>query len=174
MTANKTYILKDNRTGKDSEYLTEFRFVKNENSFTFEFYCEKSCRFSACEGFNTAIYNGDVCEIFISVGGNRNVYYELEVAPNNSRFFKKVVNDGGKRQSTEVADTFSSQVKDYKNGYSVVMEVPFESIEYREDVKTFFNAYRIETENGETDKFLLALSPTNSGTFHKPEYFSEM
>lgn len=171
MTADKTYYLKDNRTGKESEYITEFRFKKKENSFVFEFFCEKSCRFSACEGFNTAIYDGDVCEIFISADGNRNVYYELEVAPNNSRFFKKVVNNGGKRQSTEVEDAFSSQVKDYKNGYAVVMEVPFESIEYREDAETFFNAYRIETENGEKDKFLLALSPTLSGTFHKPEYF---
>lgn len=174
MTAGKTYVLKDNRTGKESEYFTEFRFEKKESSFVFEFFCEKSCRFSACEGFNTAIYKGDVCEIFISVGGDRNVYYELEVAPNNSRFFKKIVFDGEQRHATEVADSFSSQVKNYKNGYSVVMEVPFKSIEYREDVETFFNAYRIETENGETDKFLLALSPTLSGSYHKPKYFVEM
>ena len=37
-----------------------------------------------------------------------------------------------------------------------------------------FNAYRIETEGGEPDKNLLALSPTLCGTFHMPQFFIDI
>ena len=37
--------------------------------------------------------------------------------------------------------------------------------------RIYFNAYRLETDGGEMDKHLFALSPTMKPKFHVPSYF---
>ena len=69
---------------------------------------------------------------------------------------------------------FEADVTDYKNGYSVEIRTPDAAIGVKENGEVVFNAYRIETEGGEPDKNLLALSPTLCGTFHMPQFFIDI
>ena len=61
-----------------------------------------------------------------------------------------------------------------ENCYSVNIFVPNEVIGVKKFGEVVFNAYRIETEGGEPDKNLLALSPTLCGTFHMPQFFIDI
>ena len=58
--------------------------------------------------------------------------------------------------------------------YRIKFSVPLDKIGYNEKIGIRYNAYRIETEGGITDKNLLALNPTLSDTFHKPEFFIKL
>lgn len=169
------YLLKDNITGGETPFITTVD-VKIENGcIVFDFDCKKSKFYCAAEGYNTNLYDGDVCEAFICVDGNRENYFELEVAPNNSVFFKKVINPvNGTRSSYPMENTVKSSVEKYDDNYKVFLSVPLSSLGWDGKTKILFNAYRIETEGGETNAHLLAVNPTLCGTYHKPEFFIEL
>ena len=169
------YNLKDNRTGKETKFTTTVDVKLLDKTIVFDFNCKDSDFYCANEGYNTNLYDGDVCEAFICVDGSRENYFELEVAPNNSVFFKRVHNPkSGKRTSFEMVNSVKSSVTKNGRDYTVHLEVPLSSLGWDEKTRIIFNAYRIETEGGETNKNLLAVNPTLSDTYHKPEFFIEL
>ena len=163
--------LRDNKTGEITPFKTTLNCDRYAGGMRFKFDCENSKKFSAYSEDNEPIYRGDVVELFICTGGNRNVYYEIEVAPNGTVFFAAIDYDNGAFSAKMLDKAFEADVTDYKNGYSVEIRIPDEAIGVKENVEVVFNAYRIETEGGTPEKNLLAMNPTMCGCFHRPEYF---
>lgn len=167
--------LKDNRTGEEAVYKTTVEVTLDDKYINFFFDCKTSKLYSAYEGFNTNLYEGDVCEAFICTDGSRQIYYEIEVAPNNSVFFMRVENFGeGKKNNYAMPNVIASIVEIDGEDYTVQFSVPLKDIGYDKEKGILFNAYRIDTDGGEMGKHLFAASPTLSGTFHKPEFFIEL
>ena len=162
---------KDNRTGLETPFTTSLHYGQRGSDLFFRFECENSQHFSAYSENNEPIYLGDVVEVFIGAGKNPEKYYELEVAPNGTKFFAGITNSGGELKVKLIDPKFDSEVEITDSGYKVSITLP-EKIFGDTDAKNlYFNAFRIETEGGETEKNLLALSPTLSGTFHDPKTF---
>ena len=169
------YTLKDNRTGGKAVYKTTVDVFLDEKYVNFEFDCKNSKFNSAYEGFNTNLYEGDVCEAFICTDGSRQIYYEIEVAPNNSVFFKRVENYGdGKRKSFPMPDVIVSSVELGSKDYSISIKVPLKDIGYSTENGILFNAYRIDTDGCESERHLFAINPTLSGSFHRPDFFIKL
>lgn len=167
-------FLKDNRTGEDTPFKTEIEYERRENGLFFAFDCENSKLFSACDEDNAPIYKGDVAEVFICACGDRRKYFELEVAPNGKVFFAKILNKDGIHIELLNPKSIKAEAFLRENGYSVNIFVPNEVIGVKKFGEVVFNAFRIETEGGEPEKNLLALSPTLCGTFHMPQFFIDI
>ncbi len=165
------FILKENIKGGESPFYTKVNVYKENGNLCFMFDCKDSQLFSAHEGFNSNLFEGDVCEAFISINGNRYEYVEIEVAPNNSVFCKRVVEDENGFTLFEMENIVTSYVEINGSDYKLFFSVPLDKI--GADKGILFNAYRIETEGGIRDKNLLAVNPTLCATFHKPEKFIE-
>ena len=182
----KTFELKNNRTREEIDnFKTTLKVTMSETHLTFDFYCKNSKHFSAGVNFNDPVYNGDVCEAFICADEDLYWYYEIEVAPNNCQFlmkmnYKEKVVDG--KVTSDIAmnpisleDNFlSSNVEIIGNDYKLSFSLPLDKIGYKPEVGIRFNAFRIETEGGETDKNLIALNPTMCSTFHVPTCFIKL
>ena len=85
----KKYVLKENMTGKEfPEVNTVLDVTLTESHLIFEFDCKNSQFFSAYDKYNAPIWEGDVCEAFICTNGKKNLYYEIEIAPNGTVFLK--------------------------------------------------------------------------------------
>lgn len=179
------YELKNCRTGERiDEFKTTVEILIVDNKYlTFKFDCKNSRLFSANDKRNSNIYDGDVCEAFICTGEDVNVYYEVEVSPNNCQFLMKMTNLGTeingdkvklniKKEPVSDEDNFLiSKVEKNGSDYKVEFSLPLDKIGYDEQIGIRLNAYRIETEGGETNKHLLALNPTLVPSFHIPEKF---
>lgn len=163
------FCLKENIKGGPSPFKTDLEVYIKDGQLCFDFDCKDSKLFSAGEGFNADLFAGDVCEAFISINGNRNEYVEIEVAPNNSVFCKRVVEDENGFNLFLMENIVTSRVEINGQDYKVFFSVPLDKI--GADKGILFNAYRIETEGGIRDKNLLAANPTLCKTFHKPESF---
>ncbi len=163
-------FLKNNYTGEETPFKTVLEYGRKNGEFRFSFDCENSKLFSAYDEDNEPIYNGDVVELFICVGGDRRSYFEIEVAPNGAVFFAEIRNENGLHAKMLNARSFFSKVTLRENGYSVEINVPDAILGYKNGEVTF-NAYRIETEGGVPNKNLLALNPTLCGSFHMPQFF---
>ena len=170
------YVLKDNRTGGEAIYKTTVEVTIDDKYINFYFDAKTSKLYSAYEGYNTNIYEGDVCEAFICTDGSRNIYYEIEISPNNSIFFKRVENYGDdNRKSYAMLNTITSSVEINGEDYIAQFSIPLKDIGYDKEIGILFNAYRIDTDGGvKRDGHLFAVNPTLSGTFHKPEFFIEL
>ena len=162
--------LKENVTGEQTPFTTVLNYSRVGNELHFKFICENSKLFSAYSGYNEPIYRGDVCEVFLCTGGDLKEYYEIEVAPNGAVFFAKILNDNGLHASF-LDKTIKTSVEITDVGYNVEIIVPCDAVGVKEDTPIRFNAFRIETEGGEENKNLLALSPTLAPFFHVPEKF---
>ena len=161
--------LKENRTGETSKYLTVLEYSRVGNSLCFKFSCKDAKLFSAYSEDNDPIYEGDVCEVFLSTGGKINEYYEIEVAPNGATFFAKIVNENGLKTSF-LQKNFTSNVTITEDGYDVEIIIPCDAIAIGKH-PVYFNAYRIETDGPSSEQYLMALNPTLCEFFHKPESF---
>ncbi len=171
--------LRENMTGKDiPEFETTVDITMTETELVFDFYCKNSQMFSAGDKYNDPIFDGDVCEAFISVDGTINNYYEIEVAPNGAIFLNKVKNPGqGQFELIPVPESenfVKAKVEIMGNDYRMIITLPLDKMGYNKEKGILFNAYRIETENGHTDLHLMALNPTMCDTFHMSEYFVEL
>ena len=162
--------LKENVTGEPTPFTTVLNYFRVGRELHFKFTCENSKLFSAYNGYNEPIYRGDVCEVFLCTGGDLKEYYEIEVAPNGSVFFAKIVNDNGLHTSF-LEQCLKTSVEITEVGYNVEIVVPCDAIEIKDDMPIMFNAFRIETEGGHENRNLLALSPTLVPFFHVPEKF---
>jgi len=169
------YVLKNNRTGEEiPEFETKVEVTLTDKELIFDFFCKNSKFFSACDKYNGPIFDGDVCEAFISTSGDMTKYYEIEVAPNNCVFLEKITNPNCDNTFVEdpIEENFvKSEVELLGNDYRCKFSVPLDKIGYDENVGILYNIYRIETEGGITDKNLLAMNPTFESAFHRPQYF---
>lgn len=169
------YTLKETITGAKTPFLTTVDVEIIEDELVFDFYCKDSKFFSFSTVNNTEQYNGDVVEAFVCTGNDLSEYFEIEVAPNNTVFFKKIKNFGDyKITATEIENKVKSKVEIVGNDYKVKFSVPLDFIGYNPEIGIRFNAFRIETEGGITNKNLLALSPTKAPFYHKPECFIKL
>lgn len=174
------YKLKNSRTGQEiDEFLTTLEITKTDTYLIFEFFCKNSKFYSAADKYNEPIYEGDVCEAFICTGTDITKYYEIEVAPNNTVFLNRMKCLGvGEYDADPIPEnekfvTSETEVLS-KTDYRVKFSVPLDKIGYDEKIGIRFNAYRIETEGGFTDKNLLAVNPTMCDSFHQPASFIEL
>lgn len=173
------YQLKNSRTGEDiPEFETTVEVTKTATELNFDFYCKNSKFYCADDKYNGPIYGGDVCEAFICTGTDLMRYFEIEVAPNNCQFVYKMHNLGNyelEEQPIPAEDNFlTSKVEKMGNDYRVKFSMPLDKIGYDEKIGIRYNAFRIETEGGFTDKNLLAISPTLRDKFHVPEKFIKL
>lgn len=160
-------LLKENITGGKACYKTTLKCKESKDSYIFKFKAFHSSFFSISDKYNSNLYDGDVCEVFIEYG-EKDHYYEVEVAPNGAVFLANIHNDGTSFKGTLIDDCFvktSAQI--HKNYYYVVMEIPKDKIKMD---KIKFNAFRIDTDGGKTNAHLFALHPTLCGSFHKKEF----
>ncbi len=170
----KSYVLKENIMGKEiPQFHTVLDVTMTDTHLIFEFDCKNSQFYSAYDKYNDPIWEGDVCEAFICTNGKKDLYYEIEVAPNGTVFLKQIKYLGiGKLEEFDIKQNFvDAKVEILKSDYKVKFSVPLDKIGYDKNVGILFNAYRIETEGGIPDKNLLALNPTLCDTFHNNEYF---
>ena len=172
----KIFDLKDNRTSEISKFTTMVVATLTDTEINFEFFCKDSMLYSAYEGYNTNIYEGDVCEVFISTDGTTKNYYEIEVAPNGSVFLHTIYNPNNTSdvQIKPVEENFlKTDVEILGSDYIVKISIPLDKIGYSKENGILFNAFRIETEGGIMNKNLLAYSPSNTGTFHISSFFKK-
>ena len=156
--------LLDNRTGKESKLKTYFSYEKRCNLLVFNFECHNSSLNSYSDKDNDELYKGDVCEVFLDIGGES--YYEFEVAPNGAKFVAKIING----TPHFIDDSFFMSVAKIKgNSYTVKMIIDVSKIGSITELN--FNAFRIETKRVKRDFILQAYSPTLSNTFHVRECF---
>ena len=173
------HVLKENKQATVLEaFETTVDITVTETDVTFDFFCKNSQFFSAGDKYNDPIFDGDVCEAFISIDGTIHNYYEIEVAPNNTIFLNKVHNPGnGKFELTEIPESenfIKASVEFLGNDYRLIFSLPLDKIYYSKEDGILFNAFRIETEGGHTDLHLLSLNPTLCDTFHMSEYFVKL
>ena len=173
----RSYQLKNNRTGEDiPQFQTEVVVTLTKTHLTFEFDCKNSMLYSATDIYNGPVFDGDACEAFICTDGSRKFYYEFEVAPNNTVFINKIINNGvGIIETIPIDENFLiSSVEINGNDYKVKFSIPLDKIDFNKDVGILYNIFRIETEGGITDKNLLSANPTLNDTFHDSSFFFEL
>lgn len=168
------YDLKDSRTGGAAVYRTAVGLERGKDYLAFSFDCEHSSFFCPYGQDNAPIYNGDVCEAFICGDEEGREYLEVEVAPNETTFTAWISNENGKIKA-ELADGILYDVRVVKdgNGYKAAFKVDLKKAGLA-DKDLRLNLYRIETDGGETNKHLFALTPTLCETFHCPESFAAL
>lgn len=170
------YLLKNNRDGAASVYRTTVEVSQDERNIYFNFVAEHSNYYCPYHNYNDIHSCGDAVEILIGIDPARKTYYELEVNPDNSKMLAKMTvteldRDGAAKLNIEFVDKkdcfFTSSTTKTSGGYIVCividkvrLNMPVEQI--------YFNAYRLETDGGETEKHLFALNPTMCGKFHVP------
>ena len=176
------FQLKNSRTGESCyEFKTEVDVEFTDKEIVFQFYCKNSKFYSASNEYNGPIFDGDVCEVFICIGDDRNTYYEIEVAPNGVEFLYKMTFQGVEESGMPILieepikESFlNSKVELLGNDYTVKFSVPLDRVCYDKERGVMLNIFRIETEGGFTDKNLLALNPTMCNFFHRPNKFVEL
>lgn len=160
-------LLKENITGQKACYKTKLTYRKGCKNLFFKFVATSPQLYSFSDKYNSELYRGDVCEIFIKYG-KENHYYEIEVAPNGAIFLADIENDGTGFKGELLSDCFiSATSKINKKGYVVKIKIPRS---YIKTDKIKFNAFRIDTEGGNENRHLFALHPTLCATFHVKKY----
>jgi len=167
--------LKDNKTGKQATYKTDFSIELTKKYILVTFIAHSSKFNSYSDKYNDEIYKGDVCELFLATSKNKNRYYEIEVAPNNTAYLAEIYNNNGVLEHYYIEENFltTNVVKD-KDTYKATISIPLEKLKYTSLEDFYFNAFRIETDGGEIEKYLFAFNPTLCGSFHKPEFFVKL
>lgn len=160
-------LLKENKTGAEACYKTEFKYRKCCKYLCFIFKAHHSALDSYSDKYNDELYRGNVCELFIKYG-KENHYYEIEVAPNGATFLADIENINSNFKGNLIGDCFvKTSAKIKKSGYTVRILMPKSFIKTK---KIEFNAFRIETDGERPEKHLFALHPTLCNSFHKIEF----
>jgi len=161
--------LKDSISGQKAPYKTLLTVTKVKNKLIFEFYASYCSFNSYSDKYNDKLWEGDALEVFIETK-EKDCYYEFEVAPNGTYFIGHLHNDGKERQLTLLKDegleTHVSRINDDLLAKFIINTDIFDI-----PLSPKFNAFRIETDNEKSSKYLMALNPTLSPTFHEPRAF---
>ena len=173
------YELKDCRTGKVADRKTTVEITEKDGILTFVFTAENCQYYCPYKEYNKLHSDGDICEILIGTDPSRRQYYEIEISPYNGLMLAKMTYKGEKDNEPDldidfVDDPFvDTEVLLRKNGYVATVKIPKDKV-CTGAGEMYFNAYRIETENGKYvhGEFLLyALNPTMRGKFHTPNRY---
>ena len=172
-----TYVLKNCRDGSPATYPTTVDISEKDGRVTFLFTCENTQYYCPHSNYNDIHSEGDACEVLIGTDPRRKEYYEIEISANGLLMTALMVNHGFDETGEPRLDIHfvdvpfvDGRVEKTENGY--IAEVSFDKSKiYSGDGEIYFNAYRLETDGGETDKHLFALSPTHRPKFHDPDYF---
>ena len=170
------YNLKNCRDGSEAVYDTTVEIKQNNGRLYFKFDCKNSKYFCPFHNYNDIHSSGDICELLIGSDIERRKYYEIEISPENVLMIGLIEKcgedeDGPVLKLDLVDDCFiESKVTLTQDGYIAELWFDERYIKTSDD-EVYFNAYRIETDGGESEKYLFALSPTMRGKFHTPNYF---
>lgn len=165
---------KDNKTGLEAIYETEFDIKIIDNKLVLNYFAKNSQFFSYSNKYNDDIYNGDVVEVFLDMG-IKDHYWEIEVAPNGTVFLADITNDGKSFSGVRLEDNFVyREVTLFEKDYKVLIELPLDKLGYDPVKGIKYNAYRIDTDGGTPNAHLFALNPTLCGSFHKKESFIKL
>ena len=171
------YSLKNCRDGSKATYETTVEIKETDGRLYFKFVAKNSQYYCPYHNYNDIHSEGDACELLIGTDPERKQYYEIEISPEN-KLMIALMTYGGDDVDGEpqlnidfVNESFiDSKVTLTDDGY--IAELWFDKKYIRTcDDDIYFNAYRLETDGGESEKHLFALSPTMRGKFHTPEYF---
>ncbi len=165
-----SFALGDIMTGEPCAKKTTLKLSRDENNVIAVFTCtcgeEIETPYSR---YNDPIYRGEVVEFFIGVRGD-DLYYEFDLAPNDTLFNAKILYTEKYGAFTKVIDEryVTHSVERFDGGYSATLTVPFFMLG-ADDGEFVFNGYRISSENGE--KEIQAVSPVGKIDFHVPDKF---
>lgn len=170
------YSLINCRDGNEAIYDTSVEIIRSNESLYFKFHCKSSSCYCPFHNYNDIHSSGDICELLIGSDPNRKKYYEIEISPENVLMIGLIENCGEDKNGPVLKIEFidecfiKSRVTPIESGF--IAELWFdERYICTGDDEIYFNAYRIETDGGESEKHLFALNPTMRGKFHTPEYF---
>ena len=161
--------LSNNFTGELGVPKTSFEIKKEDGSLIFSFVAHDSYLYSYSKKNNDDLWKGCVTEVFLDLG-DKDFYYEFEVAPNGAVFVAKKFVDHLEFPQNYF---FIGISKIYGKDYEVTMEVDLTKLKISKNIK--YNAFRVENETAkEKSKNLFALSPTFSDTFHVRDKFIDL
>ncbi len=159
------YLL-DNFTGKTASPKTTIDIKSKGSCLVFSFVAEESSLFSYSKKNNDDLWKGSVVEVFLDLG-DKDFYYEFEVAPNGATFIAKKYVD---HLEFIKNDFFKSSTSNEGRTYKVEMEIDLSKLKITNNIK--YNCFRIENEcPKEKSDNLAALSPTLCDTFHVRDKF---
>ena len=131
-------------------------------------------------GDNVQVWRGDAVEFFVSPYGDKEKYFELDIAPNGACFHAKVINPDNCTAYTHLLDVAPIKTTvSVENGvWTTEMQVPFSMLLKEGDADKahtlpwLFNVYRIDAAHDEYQAF----SPTGGvkANFHVPSQFAKM
>ncbi|HOK40406.1 MAG TPA: carbohydrate-binding family 9-like protein [bacterium] len=170
------YKMVDAMTGKEAEIQTLVAFACDSEFLFISFDVFDSSIFAFHTNRDAAIYEEDVCELFIALCDNEETksYIEIEVNPLNTifdAFLKTNININFDEAKKWNADNIISTVFQKTNGWQLEIQLPLSYINFSSKNNSIsLNATRIDRDNKESEYRYFALSPT-FGWFHKPECF---
>lgn len=171
------YKLKNCRTGEDAIYDSTVEITEQNDVLTFKFTAESSKYFCPNRSYNGIHSEGDACEILIGSDPNRKTYYEIEISPENELMIAKMTYCGVDEENSPILNIdfvekpfIKSSVQKTNNGYIATVSFDKKNI-LSGNGEIYFNAYRLETDGGESEKHLFALNPTMRSKFHVPPYY---
>ena len=170
------YLLRNNRDGTAAVYETTVDVSQDERYVYFDFVAEHSSCYCPYGNYNDIHSCGDAVELLIGTDPARKTYYELEVNPDNAKMLAKMTvteldGDGAAKLQIDFINEndcfFRSTARKTNGGYAV--NIAIDKVRLNMPVEQiYFNAYRLETDGGETEKHLFAINPTKCGKFHVP------
>lgn len=167
--------MKDNRTGGKAAYDTRVDISEKDGEIIFRFSASHSSLHCTRKRYNGIHSTGDACEVLIGSDPTRSEYYEIEINPQNKLMVAKMSYLGVDASGNPVLKIgfvpkkecfVRSEVKVSGDSYTAALYVRKDKVSAQGE--PYFNAYRLETDGGETDKHLFALNPTMCGKFHVP------
>ena len=161
--------LKNNFNGGQTKTKTSFAVKKIGSTIIANFIAHDSSLFSYSIKDNDDLWKGCVVELFLDLG-DRDFYYEFEVAPNGAIFVAKKYIDHLKFIKN---DFFKSKSVIEGTSYKVEMVIDLSKLNTLKDIR--YNAFRIENDSSkEKSDNLFALNPTLCDTFHIREKFIKL
>ena len=168
-----TATLKNIIDGAPCKNHTSITLCRDENYLTVEFRCQYKGVYDApYVRYNDPIYRGEVVEFFIGVK-DEEIYFEFDLAPNDTLFNAKILYHKEHGAFTKVIDEkfVLHSVEHKENEYVAIMKIPFEKIGGKAR-QYIFNAYRIVANKA--NKEFQALNPIGKIDFHCRDKFIEL
>lgn len=153
-------VLRENIKGGKPEVKTLVSYHKLGNTLFYKIKAFDSSLKGYSDKDNDTLYRGDTVEVFLDLG-DKDFYYEFEVAPNGAVFVAKKYSD-----HLEFINRgfFHAKSKIDGTNYEVKMEIDLSDLGNFGTIK--HNVYRIETKRIKSDYILAALEPTLCNSFH--------
>ena len=171
------YELKNCRNGEPCEHPSTVEITECDGVVKFFFHCEETQYYCPYHSYNKIHSIGDACEVLIGTDPARKQYYELEISAEGELMLAKMTNHGLDEKGDPILDIGFVDVPFIKGefiktekGYDASFTFKLADINTG-DGEVYFNAFRLDTDGGEKNKHLYALSPTFVPRFHITDKF---